>query len=165
MLQHLSSGHVVWKVQDGECGSISPSLLNQLKNQSQKYFFSKEAGGLILGFIDNQTKGLLAEELTFPGKGDKRSRTSFYRSDRHQKEAEIWNKNTDGKGTQLGLWHTHPEYNPKPSSVDIEDCFNVLNVGSFDCDGLLYMIVGTNTIGCWYASKPCSMHLLGYIML
>lgn len=163
MLRRLTSGHVVWEATDGIRGTLSPALIKSLSSWSQKRFYSKEAGGLILGFVDSETNGLLAEEITTPGIGDRRSRTSFFRSERHQLDAEAWNVKTKGKGTQLGLWHTHPEANPTPSRIDLDDCEGVLRNGKFDCAGLLYLIVGTRTIGCWYACAGQPLFLLGHL--
>lgn len=163
MLQRLTSGHIVWRTEDGACGSLSPEVIEKLSRWAQRRFYMKEAGGLILGFVDNDTNGLLAEEVTVPGGGDRRSRTSFFRSERHQREAEIWNSRTSGKGTQLGLWHTHPEADPTPSYVDIQDCENILRNGRFDCNGLLYLIIGTESTGFWHARSGRSLNLLGYM--
>ncbi|QXN25637.1 Mov34/MPN/PAD-1 family protein [Shewanella putrefaciens] len=163
MLQRLTSGHVVWGTNEGACGSLSPDVIRKLFSWSQKRFYSKEAGGLILGFVDSDTNGLLAEGITVPGTGDQRSRTSFFRSERHQREAELWNRKTNGKGTQLGLWHTHPEANPSPSTIDLNDCESVLRKGKFDCNGLLYLIVGTETIGYWHAHAGQQLTLLGHL--
>jgi integrative and conjugative element protein (TIGR02256 family) len=163
MLRLLTSGHVVWKTKDGACGSLTPEVIKMLSNWSQRRIFSKEAGGLILGYVDSDTNGLLAEALTLPGYGDKRSRTSFFRSERHQQESEIWNMKTNGRGTQLGLWHTHPEANPAPSTTDLNDCQSVLKNGKFDCNGLLYLIVGTQTIGYWHAQVGRQLTFLGYL--
>ena len=162
MLRRLISGQVVWKTKEGACGPLSPEVIRKLSSWSQSRFYSKESGGLILGFIDSDTNGLLAEELTVPGPGDKRSRTSFFRSERHQQEAELWNMQTNGRGTQLGLWHTHPEASPTPSSVDLNDSERVLKNGTFNCNGLLYLIVGTQTIGCWHARAAQPLIFLGY---
>ena len=163
MLQRLTSGHVVWAVDGDACGSLSPQVIKKLFSWSQRRFYSKEAGGLLLGYIDSDTDGLLVADITVPGRGDRRSRMSFYRSARHQKEAEIWNTNTDGKGTQLGLWHTHPEPNPSPSHTDLQDCEQVLKDGAFECTGILYLIVGTETIGYWHAKPGYPLTLLGYL--
>lgn len=163
MLWRLTSGHVVWETKDGACGSLSPVVIRRLFSWSQRRFYSKEAGGLILGFVDSDTNGSLVEELTVPGSGDQRSRTSFFRSDRHQREAELWNMQTNGRGTQLGLWHTHPEANPTPSNTDLNDCERVLRNGKFECNGFLYLIVGTQTIGYWHAHADRQLTLLGYL--
>jgi Vesicle coat complex COPII, subunit SEC24/subunit SFB2/subunit SFB3 len=162
MLQRLSTGHIVWRLEENCSGSLSPKLIALLSKWAQRSFWSREAGGLLLGFIDNETEGLLGELATTPGRGDRRSRTSFYRGSRHQQEAIEWNRITDGRGTQLGLWHTHPELDPTPSQTDLEDCRNVLATGKFAVDGILYLIVGTRSIGCWFAKSGSPLVLLGY---
>lgn len=163
MLQRLTTGHYVWALTSGERGSISPQLIVELARWKQNRPRSTEAGGLILGFIDKDTKGILAEEITKPGSGDKRTRTSFYRGPRHQVEAEQWNQSTLGHGTQLGLWHTHPEPVPVPSNPDLSDCRSVLQYGRLTTDGLLYVIVGTAQINFWYAKRNSPLNLLGAI--
>jgi integrative and conjugative element protein (TIGR02256 family) len=162
MLQRLSTGHIVWHLDDSSSGTLSPKLIALLSKWAQRRPWSREAGGLLLGFIDNETEGLLAEFATTPGWGDRRSRTSFYRGLRHQQEAIEWNRVTDGRGTQLGLWHTHPEPDPTPSLTDLEDCRNVLSTSKFAVDGILYLIVGTRRIGCWFASPGFPLVFLGY---
>ncbi|HEI8504902.1 TPA: Mov34/MPN/PAD-1 family protein [Serratia marcescens] len=163
MLQYLTSGHVVWGTKDGACGALTPAVIRKLSKWTQNRFYSKEAGGLMLGFVDSDTNGLLVEDLTVPGSGDQRSRTSFFRGERHQREAELWNIQTNGRGTQLGFWHTHPETNPTPSNTDINDIESVLRNGKFECNGFLYLIVGTQTIGYWYAHTGQPLIFLGYL--
>lgn len=165
MLQQLNSGHYVWRLDSGERGSISRELLAELYKWRQLRFWDKEAGGVILGFVDAETNGLLAEKLTAPGIGDQRSRTSFFRGPRHQKEAEQWNAMTKGRGTQIGLWHTHPEPNPTPSEPDKHDCKNVLEKGNFLSCGILYVIVGTQHARFWLAKPNSPMISLGSIEL
>ena len=162
MLQRLSSGHLVWHMDNGASGTLSPELIQMLARWAQSKPWSTEAGGVLLGFIDTDTQGLLVEALTVPGKGDKRTRTSFYRGPKHPREAENWHRDNDCHGTQLGLWHTHPEPNPTPSGTDLEDCRNVLAKGAFATGSLVYIIVGTHTIGCWFARPNLPLAHLGY---
>lgn len=162
MLQRLSTGHIVWRFDESSSGTLSPKLIALLSKWAQRRLWSREAGGLLLGFIDNETEGLLAEFATSPGRGDRRCRTSFYRGPRHQQEAIEWNRITDGRGTQLGLWHTHPEPDPTPSLTDLEDSRNVLATGKFAAGGILYLIIGTRSIGCWFAKYGFPLVFLGY---
>lgn len=164
MLRQLSSGYVVWEV-DGIRGAFSPELLTSLKKWQQTGFFSREAGGVLLGFIDKDTNGLLAEAHTSPGKGDKRSRTGFFRSERHQKELSAWHRTNLGRGAQIGLWHTHPEPKPTPSSVDYDDLRSSLTTGIYHGQGLVYIIVGTEFVGCWFGKKNNEIKKIGYFEL
>ena len=117
----------------------------------------------MLGYIDIETNGLLACELSIPGAGDRRSRTGFFRGKRHQKEIQQWNKSSGGHGTLIGLWHTHPEKKPTPSISDLNDCFNVLTNGRYSSNGLLYLIVGLEYMGLWFAAPKKTLEKLGDI--
>jgi len=66
MLQRLSTGHIVWRLEENCSGSLSPKLIALLSKWAQRSFWSREAGGLLLGFIDNETEGLLGELATTP---------------------------------------------------------------------------------------------------
>ena len=103
MLQDLTNGDVVWESKYGTRGSISSTLLVSLCAWKQDGEKALEAGGVVLGYIDIETNGLLACEISTPGFGDKRSRNGFYRGKWHQKEIDRWNKSTHGNGTLTGL--------------------------------------------------------------
>ena len=48
-----------------------------------------------------------------------------------------------GTKSYLGEWHTHPEPNPRPSSLDITEWKKTAN---YNEDMLLFLIVGQETI-------------------
>lgn len=164
MLQRLGNGDYIWQSVSGENGSISNEVLNKLCAWRQSAMRAPEAGGVLLGFIDIETSGLLATEITTPGFGDKRTRTGFYRGRRHQREVKRWHEKTIN-GTLIGLWHTHPEKKPTPSVVDMQDATHVLKNGSYASSGLLYLIVGIAELGVWYAQPGKVLELLGYLEL
>ena len=83
MLQQLSNGHWAWQISAQMRGSLSAEFIQTLSRWRQRGLFTREAGGIVLGFIDIETGGLLAESITIPGRGDQRSRTSFYRGYHH----------------------------------------------------------------------------------
>ncbi|CAK0740523.1 Prok-JAB domain-containing protein [Gammaproteobacteria bacterium] len=153
MLRQLSNDHWAWQISPQIRGSLPVGFIQALSRWCQRELFAREAGGIVLGFIDIETGGLLAETITTPVWGDKRSRTGFYRGVRHQVKAEDWNRNTGGRGTMLGLWHTHPEPIPHPSGTGWNDLANVLDQGAYSSPGLIYLIVGTSCIGCWFGER------------
>lgn len=153
MLYQLESGHIVWRKNEGGAYSISPSVISIFKKKAQRKWWARESGGLLLGYISNEPGDIIIEHTTCPGVGDKRSRHGFFRSNRHQVEAEKWHQLTQGYGTQLGLWHTHPEPEPRLSFTDIKDYKNVLDMGEFETPGLIYIIVGTSLIRIWFIQK------------
>ncbi|WP_289245284.1 Mov34/MPN/PAD-1 family protein [uncultured Methylophaga sp.] len=165
MLRYLGNGDVIWESKNGTRGAISLALMQSLCSWKQKDASSREAGGVVLGYIDIETNGLLACEFSKPGAGDRRSRNGFFRGKRHQKEIDQWNKSSGGNGTLIGLWHTHPEKSPTPSSTDLNDCSNVLTKGCYSPDGLLYLIVGLEYIGVWFAARKKTLEKLGDIKI
>jgi integrative and conjugative element protein (TIGR02256 family) len=163
MLQKLSNGNWSWQISPEMRGSFPSMFIQELTHWRQCGWFSREAGGLALGYIDIDTGGLLSEKLTLPGRGDKRSHTGFFRGPRHQMEAAEWHRKTGTRGTMLGLWHTHPEPIPHPSGTDWTDLSNVLEHGTYNEPGLIYLIVGTEQIGCWFGQRSGQVHDLGKI--
>lgn len=165
MLQQLSNGNWIWRISDEIRGSLSSALIRSLSNWCQHKIYSKEAGGLILGFTDIETEGLLAEIITTPCWGDKRKRSSFYRGRGHQKAADAWHISTNCRGTMIGLWHSHPESKPTPSSADLNDLNSMLRLATYSGAGLVYLIVGTEYIGCWFGQRDGKVQLLGMIKI
>lgn len=163
MLQQLSFGQYVWQLNAVSRGSIPKSFILQVAQWRQAHWWQREAGGVILGFLDNNTKGLLAEAITTPCRGDKRTRTSFFRGPGHQAKVNHWHSSTTGRGTLVGLWHTHPESNPTPSDEDLDDLAGALKQSVYHGTGLLYLIAGIEYLGCWYGHRDGNVHHLGRI--
>ncbi|MCA6702548.1 Mov34/MPN/PAD-1 family protein [Klebsiella pneumoniae] len=164
MLRIIESGQLIWNIEGIATGCLSKKVITHLLNFVQKGRYAHESGGVLLGYIDSDTNGLLVENATFPGSGDCSSRTSFYRSSRHQEDAESWISLTNGKGTHLVLWHTHPELTPTPSDIDMADYNNVIKNATLN-SGLIYIIIGTQELKIWYGIKPCQLIPVGTISL
>lgn len=163
MLRQLSNGSWVWQISSEMRGSLPLGFIQSLTHWRQRGRFSHEAGGLILGFIDTVTSGFLAESITTPCRGDKRTRYSFYRGPGHQVKATQWHRNTEGRGTILGLWHSHPEPIPNPSNTDWSDLAIMLSRGTYSGTSLVYLIVGTEYIGCWFGQRDGENYHIGNI--
>lgn len=165
MLRHLNNNRIIWQTDDGLSGSLSKQVTVEMISWRQRRFYSREAGGVLLGFIDAESDGILVERCTIPGKKDKRSRCSFYRGPRHQLEADEWHQKTGWRGTQLGLWHTHPEQIPTPSSIDVNDYQSVLQFGKYPAKALLFLIVGIKETAFWIGQKNKSLLHIGNLEL
>lgn len=76
-----------------------------------------EQGGILLGF--RKARAIHVVAATFPGLNDRSSPTRFVRCDpSHQETAtKMWNSSTYTIDW-VGEWHTHPESQPSPSSID-----------------------------------------------
>jgi len=125
------------------------SLLKYRQNGAYK----KEAGGIVLGRVTTDERTIIVDEITTPFEADKRARHSFYRSSKHNDYAVKRWKESKGDCVYLGLWHTHPESYPNPSSTDFNDWKESLLEGVYLMEGLFYFIVGTKEINCWYGTR------------
>jgi integrative and conjugative element protein (TIGR02256 family) len=115
---------------------------------------SKEAGGVLMGRFIKEAKDIVIDKVTVPMKGDKRYRYEFKRlSALHQAELDREWMASKGTCNYLGEWHTHPEPDPTPSGVDIEDWKRKLKKDIFSGRYLYFLIAGTATISIWQADR------------
>ncbi len=111
------------------------------------------SGGLLIGRHLIENNHLVVDQITEPTWWDKRLRTFFFRSKRHNIILEKLWKKSDKTQTLLGLWHTHPEAIPTPSAVDMKDWEKTLFHGKYVGDYLAFMIVGTKKIRLWRGDR------------
>ncbi|WP_291528628.1 Mov34/MPN/PAD-1 family protein [Bacteroides sp. UBA939] len=64
----------------------------------------------------------------------------------------------------LGEWHTHPENNPTPSSVDIASIYDVFSKSKIVIDGVFLAIVGRKSIF-WGFHDGTQMHKIEVIVV
>lgn len=91
--------------------------------QSYKQLSSKqnEAFGVLIGCY-NEENNIFIRMVTEPYSSDKATRTSFFlKSTKHQKIVSKAFHRSHFLLGYLGTWHTHPEHNPIPSNIDIND--------------------------------------------
>lgn len=97
---------------------ISDQVISLIDQHAQVKRHMYEAGGILLGQIENNTVYII--RVTTPNKFDSRSRYNFIRAkDPAQIVINYEFYNSDKKTIYLGEWHTHPEANPTPSEQDI----------------------------------------------
>ena len=113
----------------------------------------REAGGIILGRMIENSNDVIIDEVTIPSLQDKRSRFSFFRSKCTQKTINARWQTSQHTQNYLGEWHTHPEAHPSPSHTDIRNWQNIMAKGIFDQDFLFFLIVGQITISVWELCK------------
>ena len=95
-----------------------------------------------------------------PQPSDRRKRFSFYRSSTHNSIAAARWKESGGKVAYIGLWHSHPEAIPHPSSTDISDWQKALARDRYDGDHLFFIILGMQELGCWRGDRQGSIYKL-----
>lgn len=165
MLQCLDE-RIIWKEDSTNFeGVIASNVIDTWLNFIQNTSRAKEAGGILLGRFYENTSTMLIDELTTPTWLDRRTRTSFYRSNAHDRALKKYWQKTDKIGGLLGLWHTHPESQPKPSYIDLQDLNQQFNSFSYLSNRILYVIVGITHIGLWIAYRPNEKIFLGYMAI
>ena len=121
---------------------IEPGVEEIWNNHRQIKARSPEAFGILIGSCEELTGHCRIESVTTPNKLDIQSRFQFLLKDpEHQKTVDQAYRQSQGHLGYLGTWHTHPETNPNPSTVDIKDW---LKCESRNPDRpLFFVIVGT----------------------
>lgn len=130
--------------------AIAPTAEHDIFQHVQFKLQDKEAGGLLLGRDLVAGNSLVIDKITQPFCQEKRTRFTVFRGAKHMDHARKYWKMEDRTGQILGLWHTHPETKPVPSNVDLKDWKKQLKSIKNTPQILLFLIVGTKYMGCWY---------------
>lgn len=135
---------------------IVERAVEQMKAFSQRRFWHSEAGGVLLGRHLLDSDDIVIDEVTTPQDTDRRSRFNFFRSKKHEMLArERWQEQQRTLA-YIGLWHTHPEADPTPSSVDRNDWKQAVSQDTFEGERLFFPIVGTQRIRIWSLTRQGS---------
>jgi integrative and conjugative element protein (TIGR02256 family) len=129
---------------------LNPSVIHTIEKYRQKKDTDKEAGGILLGRFIMDSNDIVVDFATTPMRGDIRDYAFFYRdAKRHQKKIDKYWIKSDGTCSYLGEWHTHFEFQPTPSIIDIKDWTRKLQEDQFSGKSLFFVIAGINTIKIW----------------
>lgn len=132
---------------------ISELTLVTFDRYRQTNWWRREAGGVLLGRHLLDGSDIVVDEVTIPQRGDKRGRYAFFRSSDHQKMVMTRWTVSHGTQTYLGLWHTHPESDPTPSTTDLRDWRRACRKDRYFGERLFFLIVGTGTTGVWQGDR------------
>ena len=127
---------------------VAPAV-EQMKAFAQHQRWHTEAGGVLLGRYLLDSEDVAIDEVTTPQSTDRRGRFSFFRSRKHESLARKRWRDQENTIAYLGLWHTHPEPDPTPSSVDRRDWAQAIACDSFEGERLFFPIIGTQRIRVW----------------
>lgn len=125
---------------------IEPQVLQRLVTFKQLDTSEPEAGGILLGF--RRAHHTHVSDVTVPTKHEVRRRFSFFRNATdHQRVATRRWKQSGETMDYVGEWHTHPEDDPCPSGVDLQ---NWRKIASEASRPMLFLIVGRRSN--WYGA-------------
>lgn len=132
---------------------ITDEATAQMLSFAQHSWYQSEAGGVLLGRHLLDSNDMVVDEVTTPQHNDKRTRVSFFRSANHHQLAQQKWKLSDETLAYLGLWHTHPENDPSPSTVDCQDWERAIATHVYYGDRLYFPIIGRKHIRVWTISR------------
>ena len=135
------------KLPNGKVVDILSSVFEEMQKWVQDSAEKLEAGGYIVGYQHSGTNNITLEEVSRPYMLDKRSRIRFSINDPRHKLFLLNQKRK--KSFYMGVWHTHPQVIPTPSSIDWKDWYETLKVDKTCCDYVFFIIVGIRGIRVW----------------
>lgn len=113
-----------------------------------------EAGGILLGRLVIGTADVVVDVAVVPGASDVRDTFRFERQ-RGPAQHRVDQEWRDSLGTRiyLGDWHSHPEDDPRPSSVDLANWRKQIRRTKCEQEFLLFPIVGCGALRIWEARR------------
>jgi integrative and conjugative element protein (TIGR02256 family) len=144
---------LVYRVTPSQRLIIVEHALRQMQAFAQRRWWHCEAGGILLGRHLLDSHDVVVDEVSTPQSSDRRSRLSFFRSSTHEYIARQRWLEQGYTSAYLGLWHTHPELDPTPSSIDRRDWEQAVSGDTFEGDRLFFPIIGTRSIRIWTLSR------------
>ena len=106
-----------------------------------------ESGGFIVGYQHKRTGNISLDSVSPPLINDTRER--FYFAIEDPGHFVFLNKARRHGSYYMGVWHTHPQKVPEPSSIDWEDWKGTLNTDVTGCAYAFFIIVGIEMWRMW----------------
>lgn len=122
---------------------LSVNVMRILADFSSRTDPKAEAGGVLLGQVDERNHELLVCRASIPSPRDSSTPTTFSRdSSSAQLIIDYEFHNSGGNNTYLGEWHTHPGSTAVPSQIDVSMIEEQFQLNSIPA-GMLLMIIAT----------------------
>ena len=142
----MNNHEITFKDKYGNLVVIMSDVAQLLKKHRQLLPTAPESAGVLIG--ERRGKHIVITDISVPGSGDVCSRYQVNREgEHHQSKVDECFINSIGTKHYLGEWHTHPEKNPTPSSLDYKS-WNKVNLKS---GSVVFIIVGQKSL--WLATK------------
>ena len=131
---------------EGTADVLTP-VLQEMKKWIQDTADKPESGGYIVGYTHENSRNISLEQISHPFLFDERNRVRFKMKDPRHTLFLI--KMARRQSYYMGVWHTHPQADPAPSSIDWNDWRKTLGVDSPAGRYMFFVIVGTERIRFW----------------
>lgn len=147
----LNDGCVKMQLPNGKVVDILTAVLDEMSEWLQDNHDKPESGGYIIGYQHKDTGNIVLESVSVPQKLDKKTRIRFDIKDPlHNLFLKRAQRN---KSYYMGVWHTHPQDIPVPSSIDWEDWKQTLAVDKTGSEYIFFIIAGTVGTRVWVGNK------------
>lgn len=134
----LPNGHVV---------DILEPVIREIENWLQVKNTLPESCGFLMGYLNPRSGNVTISNLTTPQIGDVRTRIFCQLRDRiHFK---LLSMNQKHQNYYMGVWHTHPQKIPSPSSIDWSDWNDTLHKDRTGSAYAFFIIAGTEAFRIW----------------
>jgi integrative and conjugative element protein (TIGR02256 family) len=126
---------------------ILTPVVDEICTWSQDSEEKPESGGYIVGYQHIKTGNISLEAVSHPYCMDVKNRVRFdIRDPRHR----LFLKKAERKRSYyMGVWHTHPQSVPIPSSIDWHDWHKTLLIDKTASQYVFFVIAGTQGIRVW----------------
>lgn len=139
---------------------LFPNVQELLYAFRQIDLHSPEAGGILLGYENTNTRSFTVSNATKPQPTDIRSRIAIQLNRAHYETT----KKLELPYGYIGTWHTHPSQVPTPSAVDLHDWEKCIQKNRNATSALVFIIAGTETFRIWICDSATG-HFYEGIML
>lgn len=147
----LNNGCVKMQLPNGKVVDILTTVLDEIFAWLQNDHYKPESGGYIIGYQHKDTGNIVLEMVSTPHELDEKSRIRFDIKDpQHNLLLRLAQRK---KSYYMGVWHTHPQDIPTPSSIDWEDWKQTLAVDKTGCEYIFFIIAGTAGTRVWVGNK------------
>ncbi len=131
---------------------FEPSVVNIMTSKTQLDRNVKERGGVLLGrLFPNENLIVVVDAIESPAISSSYTELYVNNNISNKKIQQHW-KESGGKITYVGDWHTHPEMTPSPSFIDRDTFKSTYRSSKIDQNFLLCVIIGTSSFeegGLW----------------
>ena len=132
---------------NGKVVDVLSSVIDEINKWIQVGNNMPESGGYIVGYEHKKSGHISLEAISHPYTFDSKNRIQFdIRDPRHNM---FLKKARRRKSYYMGVWHTHPQADPTPSSIDWEDWRATMQSDKTGSQYIFFIIAGTAIWRIW----------------
>lgn len=135
------------KLPNGRVVDILSEIIDEISKWLQHNTDLPESGGYILGYQHRKTRNITLESITSPHRQDFRSRIRCTIRDIYH--GRVLQNAKKENSYYMGVWHTHPQRFPYPSSIDIQDWMKSILYERTGAEYIFFLIAGTRQFKVW----------------